>query len=243
MKKFIAVLIKGEKTPKFLLIKDGLSEEDLDGMLSKFKIEKESIQATCDMGSNILDPLFLSSLENEDGNLKLVENYSEKVLDVRVRRNRDTLLEATDKQFMEALSRGDQTKTKMIADNKQYLRDITKNQLQDPSGRFYNFFFNITNLNIIDGGQGYDSPPKITISPPTCNEMDSITKMSLGSVGKQAEATCSIKNGVVYEINMKDWGCGYVDLPTINVSSPTSKNSRVAKLTPFIINILIPERK
>lgn len=241
MKKFIAVLIKGEKTPKFLLIKDGVSEEDLDVMLSKFKIKKDSIQTMLNMGSSIPDPLFLANLENKDGNLNLVENYADSILDMRVRKNRNILLEATDKQYMEALSRGDQKMIKMVTDNKQYLRDITESKLQDPSNDFYNFFFNIADLNIIDGGEGYDSPPKITISPPTCNYMDPFSNMIFGTVGKQAEATCSIKNGVVYEINMKDWGSGYVDLPTITVSSPTSKNSRVANLSPVIINVLVPE--
>lgn len=241
MKNLIAVLIKEEKQPKFFLIEDKLSEFNLYELLQKFKIKKDSIQTMLNMGSSIPDPLFLANLENKDGNLNLVENYADSILDMRVRKNRNILLEATDKQYMEALSRGDQKMIKMVTDNKQYLRDITESKLQDPSNDFYNFFFNIADLNIIDGGEGYDSPPKITISPPTCNYMDPFSKMNFGTVGKQAEATCSIKNGVVYEINMKDWGSGYVDLPTITVSSPTSKNSRVANLSPVIINILVPE--
>ena len=241
MKNFIAILIKDEKVPKFLLIEDKLSNFDFYESLRKFNIKKESIQAMINMGSSIPDPLFLANLENKDGNLNLFENYADSILDVRIRENRNILLEATDKHYMEALSRGDQKMIKMVTDNKRYLRDITESKLQDPSNNFYNFFFNIADLNIIDGGEGSDSPPKITISPPTCKYMDPFSKMSLGTIGKQAEATCSIKNGVVYEINMKDWGSGYVDLPTISVSPPTSKNSRVANLTPFIINILAPE--
>ena len=241
MKNFIAVLIKDEKAPKFFLIEDKLSEFNFYELLHKLKIKKDSIQKIFNMGSGIPDPLFLANLENKDGNLNLFENYADSILDVRIRENRNILLEATDKQYMEALSRGDQKMIKMVTDNKQYLRDITESKLQDPSNNFYNFFFNIADLNIIDGGEGYDSPPKITISPPTCNYMDPFSKMNLGTVGKQAEATCSIKNGVVYEINMKEWGSGYVDSPTISVSPPTSKNSRVANLSPVIINILAPE--
>ena len=241
MKNFIAILIKEEKQPKFFLVKENLSQEGMDDLLSKFNIKKETIQSIKNLGEGVPDPLFLANLENKDGNLNLVENYADSVMDMRVRKNRNILLEATDKQYMEAFSRGDQKMIKMVTDNKQYLRDITKSKLQDPSNDFYNFFFNIADLNIIDGGEGYDSPPKITISPPTCNYMDPFSKMNLGTVGKQAEATCSIKNGVVYEINMKEWGSGYVDLPTISISSPTSKNSRVANLSPVIINILTPE--
>lgn len=243
MKNFIAILVKDEKQPKFFLVEDDISEESFAELLDKFNIKKDLIQSIHDMGTRILDPLFLANLENKDGILSLVENYAKSVLDVRIRKNRNTLLEFTDKQFMEALSRGDKKITKIITENKQYLRDVTKNKLQDDNGKFYNFFFNISDLNIIDGGKGYDSPPKINISLPTCENMDALSKMNLGTVGKQAQATCSIKNGSVYEITMENWGSGYVDLPTITVGPPTSKNSKPAILAPVIINTLILERK
>ena len=119
MKNLIAVLIKEEKQPKFFLIEDKLSEFNLYELLQKFKIKKETIQSIENLGEGVPDPLFLANLENKDGNLNLVENYADSILDMRVRKNRNILLEATDKQYMEAFSRGDQKMIKMVTDNKQ----------------------------------------------------------------------------------------------------------------------------
>ena len=243
MKYFIAILIKEEKQPKFFIVDENISTEGMDNLFSEFKIKKETIQRVQSLGQGVPDPLFLASLENYNGELTLIENYEKKILDLRIRKNRNILLEASDKDFMEAFSKNDQDAVKKITENKQFLRDVTRNKIQNEEGDFYNLFFNISNLKIIDGGLGYDSPPKITISPPTCNSLNSFDLMNLGMVGKQAEATCSIKNGIIYEINMKNWGCGYVDIPQILVSAPTSKDSKIAILAPVIINVLIPEGK
>ena len=233
MNYLVAVLIKNESKPKFFLIKDPSSEKEAESLIKACKVEKEMIEKMLFMGSSVPDPVYLKNLINKDGEMIVSENFNEELKTDKVRQNRKILLEQTDKDYLQALKR--------VNEKKQFLRDLTKKPLIK-NGQLINLFFNISDLIIEDPGSGYDFPPNISIGPPDSEKVPDMLKMKIGSAGEQAEATCSIKNGALDSIIMKNWGSGYFYPPSITVERPTSKDSRTAILSPAIINVLILEQ-
>ena len=238
MNNLIALLIKNELEPKFFLIKDPNSEKEIDDLLKSNNLQDDMIDDIIFMGQGIPDPIYLKNMINKNGVLGLSNNFQEELMTYKVRKNRSMLLEQTDKDYFQAFSRDDKMALKKINENKQFLRDLTKKPLIKNS-EIINLFFNISDLIIEDPGSGYDSPPKITIEHPNSKNAPAMLSMQIGSAGERAEATCSIKNGSINSITMKNWGSGYVSTPSITVESPTSKDSKVAKLSPLIINVLM----
>ena len=241
MNYLVAVLIKNESEPKFFLIKDPSSEKEAESLIKACKVEKEMIEKMLFMGSSVPDPVYLKNLINKDGEMIVSENFNEELKTDKVRQNRKILLEQTDKDYLQAFSMNDQSALKRVNEKKQFLRDLTKKPLIK-NGRLINLFFNISDLIIEDPGSGYDFPPNISIGPPDSEKVPDMLKMKIGSAGEQAEATCSIKNGALDFIIMKNWGSGYFYPPSITVERPTSKDSRTAILSPVIINVLILEQ-
>ena len=60
----------------------------------------------------------------------------------------------------------------------------------------------VSKLNIVNGGQGYSSPPSIVLA---------------GGGGNGATAICTVLNGVISEIIITSTGAGYTSAPTITV--------------------------
>ena len=238
MNHLVALLIKNESTPKFFLINDPSSEEEAENLIKASNVEKEMIEKIIFIGDSP-DPVFLKNLFNDNGELKLSENFEEDVMMHKVRVHRDMLLEKTDKPFLKALSSDDKLGLKKINERKQFLRDLTKKRLFK-GNEIVNLFFNISDLIIWNPGAGYESPPKITISPPHSENVPEMLKMQIGSAGEQAEAVCSIRNGAIVSVTMKNWGSGYFFPPSITVEAPTSKDSKKASLSAVISNILTP---
>jgi len=254
MQNLFAVLIKNEIDPKFVLINDAdfkqskinssRSEREYGEKilrylgLSDVDIKNNIIEKIIFMGNEIPDPFFLKNLVNKNGEMILCENFEDNLKSHKVRKNRELIFEKLDKDYLKAFSMNDTKAMKKINENKQFLRDLTKKPIVNSEGEVFNLFFNISDLIIKDSGCGYDFPPKITIAPPNSDNVPDIFKMQIGSAGETAQATCSIKNGVIDSISMKNWGCGYFYPPSISVESPTSKDSRTAVLLPVVTNIL-----
>ena len=60
----------------------------------------------------------------------------------------------------------------------------------------------VSKINIVNGGQGYSSPPSIVLA---------------GGGGNGATAICTVLNGVITEIIITSTGAGYTSAPTITV--------------------------
>lgn len=65
----------------------------------------------------------------------------------------------------------------------------------------------IARIDIIDAGQGYSQPPKVTIGPPDAG-------------GRQAVAIARISDGRVVEIEVTDGGSGYTKAPYVTITDP-----------------------
>lgn len=237
MNSLIAFLIKEEPKPKFFLVSDPYSKKEIDAAIKAIGIETDTIDKIIYMGEGLPEAVYLKNMINKNGELTVSDNLLEDLMDSKVRKNRDMLLQQTDKDYLKAFSMDDKKTLKKISENKQFLRDLTKKPLIKNSN-VVNLFFNISDLIIDDPGCGYDFPPRITISAPDSERVPEMLKMQIGCIGETAEAVCSIQDGRITSISMKKWGSGYFNSPSIKVEAPTSKGSRAARLSAVIINVL-----
>ena len=73
---------------------------------------------------------------------------------------------------------------------------------------FDTLFKSVVSIRVDNGGSGYTAPPRITIAGPT------------GDNGITAQATATVVNGAVTEINVVTAGSQYVSAPAITIESP-----------------------
>jgi fibronectin-binding autotransporter adhesin len=80
----------------------------------------------------------------------------------------------------------------------------------------------VGSISVVDGGAGYTSPPRVTIS---------------GGGGSGAAATAVLNNGVVTQIDVSSGGSGYTSQPTVTIS-PSPPIAAAAAVT--LVNGTIP---
>lgn len=241
MKHLIALLIKDKIQPKFCLIKDLDNPEHYKKVIKMSKLKEKDIQATVYMGEGLIDPTYMKGLINDNGELVLEKDFEQRLVSEKIRIHRNRFLEDLDKEYLKAFSMNDKKALNRVEAHKTFLKDLTKKPLIKDN-KLICLFYNISDLIIEDPGEGYDSPPKISIDPPSSKNASPYIKMMLGGEGEQAEAVCAIKAGKIDSIIMKNWGSGYYSMPNVSVTSPTAKNSRVAKLVPLISYIVEESR-
>ena len=145
---------------------------------------------------------------------------SEKVKEIRSKR--DSLLNKLDLPFMIALEDENNDLKNHIIKLKNFLRGMPNKlrieeikEVEDITR--YNPFGNIFSVTVLDGGSGYDSPPKVTIDAPKSK-----------SFGFQAKAVALIKDGKVSRIEIVDKGSSYDYVPKITIAAPKEGKQCVA---------------
>ena len=141
------------------------------------------------------------------------------------RKQRGLLFNILDKEFMRALEDLDcETCRKKVVKIKQHLRDLPdflEKYLPDLSVEEitkFNCFNNVYNINIINKGSGYDSPPKVTIAPPCAGK----------NYGIQMEAFPVMKDKEVIGIHVTQPGSGYFKAPSVSIERSVEGNTAIA---------------
>lgn len=83
---------------------------------------------------------------------------------------------------------------------------------------FDTLFKSVVSIRVDNGGSGYTTPPRITIAGPT------------GDNGITAQATATVVNGAVTEINVVTAGSQYISAPAITIESPVSGTTALASV-------------
>lgn len=128
-----------------------------------------------------------------------------------VRKKRDAFLNKLDIPFMRSLEDEDTRVKNHIIELKDFLRDVPSelnfDKLTDEQILTYNPFGNIFEIIIIDGGNGYTEPPKITIDGPKAPNVS-------------ATATAFVNSGKVSKVKINNYGCGYDYIPQVTIDAP-----------------------
>tara|TARA_Y100001938_G_C8088270_1_gene433412 strand:- start:474 stop:1196 length:723 start_codon:yes stop_codon:yes gene_type:complete len=95
---------------------------------------------------------------------------------------------------------------------KDYLNDFTVEEIKD-----FDCFNNVYDINVVNGGSGYENAPTVNIEPP--NGLFE---------GIQMEAQAIINDGKVTKIEVTQIGSGYVTSPAIKVSKSPNGNTAIA---------------
>ena len=131
-----------------------------------------------------------------------------------IRKRRDFFISNLDVPFFRALEEDNNILKDHITKLKNFLRDVPDNlkfnEIEDDADiLLYNPFGNIFALDIVDQGEGYTSPPKLTIDKPK------------GSYyGFEAKAVAFIEDGKVVRVEVIDFGCGYDFAPKVDIEAP-----------------------
>ena len=131
-----------------------------------------------------------------------------------IRKRRDFFISNLDVPFFRALEEDNNILKNHITKLKNFLRDVPDNlkfnEIEDDADiLLYNPFGNIFTLDIVDQGEGYTSPPKLTIDKPK------------GSYyGFEAKAVAFIEDGKVVRVEVTDFGCGYDFAPKVDIEAP-----------------------
>ena len=131
-----------------------------------------------------------------------------------IRKRRDFFISNLDVPFFRALEEDNNILKNHITKLKNFLRDVPDNlkfnEIEDDADiLLYNPFGNIFTLDIVDQGEGYTSPPKLTIDKPK------------GSYyGFEAKAVAFIESGKVVRVEVTDFGCGYDFAPKVDIEAP-----------------------
>tara|TARA_R100001015_G_C4631308_1_gene193713 strand:+ start:2548 stop:3300 length:753 start_codon:yes stop_codon:yes gene_type:complete len=139
--------------------------------------------------------------------------FAEKAVE-EIRKRRDFFISNLDVPFFRALEEDDGLLKQHITKLKNFLRDLPNNLRldeieEDEDVLLYNPFGNIFNLDIVEQGEGYTTPPKVIIDEPK------------GSYyGFQAKAVAFIEDGKVVRVEMTDFGCGYDFAPNVSIEAP-----------------------
>ena len=143
------------------------------------------------------------------------------------RKDRNQLLKILDLEFLKLLELEDCAECKRrIVENKKYLRvgpqmmntlftNMTSEEIIS-----YDPFNNIFQIDVLNGGSGYESAPEVTISAPDIPNIN----------GNQMHAVAEIENGSVVSIKTTKVGSGYLKSPQVIVSKPQDPNGSVALL-------------
>ena len=120
---------------------------------------------------------------------------------------------------------------------KNFLRDITSNLRFDEIEKDvdiakYDPFGNIFEVEVVEGGEGYEKPPKVTIDPPKNED----------SFGIEAKAVALIKGSKVVALKVVDFGCGYDFVPKVNIEAPNEGAQASAACT-FPHNTLLTQNQ
>lgn len=150
-----------------------------------------------------------------------------------IRKKRDALLSKLDIPFMRALEdEQEQVKTHIIK-LKNFLRQLPENlrinELQGEEILRYNPFGNIFEIALINGGSGYQKPPKVVIDTPR--------KPIAGFAPK---VTASINGGSVVSLVITYNGSGYDYMPKITIEDPEEGQTALALCLPPQ-NVLLTE--
>ena len=154
---------------------------------------------------------------NEKGEftMNMRNAFIEKVIS-QIKAQRDHFLKSLDVPFMKALEDDDDILKGHIIKLKTFLRDLP-NSLRfhdiewDADILKYDPFGNVFDVTVVDQGEGYTSPPKVTIDP--SNEV---------RCGFQAKAVALIKDGKVEKIEITNCGSGYDFAPNVTIEAPES---------------------
>ena len=139
------------------------------------------------------------------------------------RRQRNLVLHSLDSEFMRSLEQDCKDCTNHIVEIKNHLRDMPdflqehlKNLSVEEIASF-DCFNNVYNINVVNGGSGYDSPPEVLISAPD------------GDVrGFQMKAEAVLVDGSISEIRVTQVGSGYRSTPSITISKSEGGNTAIA---------------
>jgi hypothetical protein len=162
-----------------------------------------------------------AELVKEEGD-KMRLNYrgllvSKKATSIRTRR--DMFLKRLDLPFMRSLEDDDVLVKNHITKLKNFLRDLPNSlnlkELSDKEIVQYNPFGNIFEILLVNGGDGYEIPPKVIIDSPN-------------SPNSPAEATAFIKKGKVTRLELINYGCGYDFIPEVTIEPPQKGNQAEA---------------
>ena len=131
-----------------------------------------------------------------------------------IRKRRDFFLSNLDVPFFRALEDDNQEVKQHITKLKNFLRDVPNNlrfdEIEDDENiLLYNPFGNIFGLDILEQGEGYTSPPKVTVDKPSGSYF-----------GFEAKAVAFVEDGKVTRIEVTDYGCGYDFAPQVNIEAP-----------------------
>jgi hypothetical protein len=166
---------------------------------------------------------------NLSEDLKLTMNmrsYTIDKKDTEIRQKRDAFLKRLDLPFMLSLEDDNEELKNHIKEIKIFLRDLPENlkydELKDSADIVkYNPFGNIFTIQMVDHGEGYTTPPKVTVDPPK-----GVMK------GFTAEAISFIKDGKVTRIEIIENGCAYDYVPFVNIDPPEEGKQAVALCAP-----------
>ena len=151
---------------------------------------------------------------NEEGKIKIQGRsiiIRERLEEIRKRR--DLLISKLDVPFMRALEDDNDTVKNHIKTLKNFLRDLPKelrfHDLKDEDLMAYNPFGNIFEVVLINGGSGYQDPPKVHVDEP-----------KRPMVGFAPKVIASVKDGAVSKLTVIYKGCGYDYAPKITIEEP-----------------------
>tara|TARA_R100000808_G_C2151087_1_gene160024 strand:- start:2788 stop:3543 length:756 start_codon:yes stop_codon:yes gene_type:complete len=132
-----------------------------------------------------------------------------------IRKKRDVLISNLDIPFWKALESRDENLQDYIAKLKDFLRNVPNtlrfNDIKENSDiAKYDPFGNIFEIALLDGGNGYKTPPSVKIDPPN----------TTGVFGFETKAVASIKDSKVVGITVIEYGCGYNFVPKVFIDPP-----------------------
>ena len=140
------------------------------------------------------------------------------------RKQRTDLFKILDLEFMKALERDNCEDCKSrVVEIKKYLREVPvsiEEHLKDLEVNEiveYNLFNNIFSIKVLNGGSGYTSSPKVTISAPD-------------QTGTQMEGIAQInpESGRVELVHTSKVGSGYLRPPAVTIAQPEGPNGNTA---------------
>ena len=164
--------------------------------------------------------------EKNELTMSMRSAFIEKVV-TQIKAQRDHFLKSLDIPFMKALEDEDDVLKSHVIKLKGFLRDLPDklrfNEIErDADILKYDPFGNIFEVIIVDQGEGYTSPPKVTIDSP-----------SESRCGFQAKAVAFVKDGKVEKIEITDCGSGYDFAPNVTIEAPESgKQAKAAHAYP-----------
>lgn len=141
----------------------------------------------------------------------------------RFRKERASLFKVLDMEFMRSLEQKDcEDCTDHIVKIKAHMRDMPdflEEYLENfPEEKLKSFdcFNNVYDIVILNGGNGYEVPPLVSIEPPN----------GFGE-GVQMEATAVVSEGKLVDVEVTQVGSGYVTAPKVEAEKSQSGNTAI----------------